>query len=170
MLVKKVCTMYAELRWKKALQLPLGEPRTPENESLRGLARAANALQSEPTESEPVSSNPMEAHAGDKPSAPLLDFEAMNLEDVDHWLPRFAIKTLGTESWETIVNAGDWHRVLTEHAFAYWADGRCNVIVELEGVPGKVEGMERAGSVEEKSSHGCGVLGREDEGCMSSTI
>lgn len=56
---------------------------------------------------------------------------------VEDWLPRFSIKTLGPEGWRDVASAAEWHGVLLECAFAYWADGRCSVVVELEEVGGE---------------------------------
>jgi hypothetical protein len=45
------------------------------------------------------------------------------------------VKTVGPDGWKIVGNAEDWYHVLTERAFAVWADGVCNVIVELQAVP-----------------------------------
>lgn len=45
------------------------------------------------------------------------------------------IKSLGPEGWRQICNADDWCSVLREKAFAVWADGICNVLVEMVKPP-----------------------------------
>ncbi|KAF1841762.1 uncharacterized protein K460DRAFT_255598, partial [Cucurbitaria berberidis CBS 394.84] len=46
-------------------------------------------------------------------------------------LPRYIIKTIGPDGWKIIGNAKEWYDMLLEMAFAVWADGVCNVLVEL---------------------------------------
>lgn len=141
--------------------------------SLRGLAAAANALQSDvsPTEppklSDPVlqedSQRPMNEMSGTQniaesiPSALTSDTQGLaacpgptpdmgtntsspNItatsstnDDTadDECPPRHTIKTIGPNGWTTITTEQDWYHVLREKAFAVWADGVCNVLVEL---------------------------------------
>ena len=49
--------------------------------------------------------------------------------------PHYIIKTISPEGWRIIANAKDWHDMLMQKAFALWADGVCNVIIELTGLP-----------------------------------
>lgn len=65
-------------------------------------------------------------------------------------LPRYIIKTVGPEGWRTIGNAKEWYAMLLEKAYAVWADGVCNVLVELLDLPAPVvlaaptvQGMEK---------------------------
>lgn len=139
-------------------------------ESLRGLAAAANALQSETadtaathpnnaagserslsfTNEAPVSIvNPANedcppadedvtlakevqdvplASATSTQIAPTLNAEAESASD---GIIRPTIKTLASDGWRIIDNEQDWYNVLREKAFAVWADGVCNVLVDL---------------------------------------
>jgi hypothetical protein len=45
--------------------------------------------------------------------------------------PRYIVKSISPEGWREIRSADDWYSVLREKAFAIWADGVCNVLVEL---------------------------------------
>ena len=81
---------------------------TSENESLRGLAAAANALQPDKDEQQPQSATSGSSSA-----------------------TKYVVKTIGPTGWQVIDSAETWYHVLTERAFATWADGVCNVIVEL---------------------------------------
>jgi hypothetical protein len=74
-------------------------------ESLRGLAAAANALQPDKDDQHPRSSASVQ----------------------------YTVKTIGPSGWQVIDSAQTWYHVLTERAFAMWADGVCNIIVELGG-------------------------------------
>ncbi len=49
--------------------------------------------------------------------------------------PHYIIKTVGPEGWKVVANARDWHDMLMQKAFAIWADGTCNVVVELVDLP-----------------------------------
>ncbi|KAF2632754.1 hypothetical protein BU25DRAFT_406062 [Macroventuria anomochaeta] len=80
------------------------------SESLVGLAAAANALQPDKDEQQPQSAMGVEASGA-----------------------KYTVKTVGTNGWQVIDSAESWYHVLTERAFATWADGVCNVIVELGG-------------------------------------
>lgn len=73
-------------------------------ESLRGLAAAANALQPDKDDQH------LRSSTGAK----------------------YSVKTVGPNGWHTIDSAQTWYHVLTERAFAMWADGVCNIIVELD--------------------------------------
>lgn len=74
-----------------------------DTESLRGLAAAANALQP------------------DKDDQHLRSLMGT----------KYTVKTIGPKGWQIIDSAQTWYHVLTERAFAMWADGVCNMIVEL---------------------------------------
>ncbi|OSS45916.1 hypothetical protein B5807_08007 [Epicoccum nigrum] len=78
------------------------------NESLRGLAAAANALQPDKDEQQPQQTIPLTGSAS-----------------------RYTVKTIGPTGWQLIESAESWYDALTERAFATWADGVCNIIVEL---------------------------------------
>ncbi|KAH7402637.1 hypothetical protein BKA66DRAFT_5978 [Pyrenochaeta sp. MPI-SDFR-AT-0127] len=59
-------------------------------------------------------------------------------------LPHHVIKTIGPEGWRIISNAKEWYAMLLEMAFAIWADGVCNVLVELVDMPDQVaQGLEK---------------------------
>jgi hypothetical protein len=127
---------YPELRMDIASQEV--EPGT---DSLRGLAAAANALQTEHALHGAPSSttSPTQASVDENLSVlptptsavghqPL--FPADDLVETKS-LPRYAIRSIGPQGWRDIRNADDWYSVLREKAFAVWADGVCNVLVEL---------------------------------------
>ncbi|KAF9698866.1 hypothetical protein EKO04_003187 [Ascochyta lentis] len=78
-----------------------------DSENLRGLAAAANALQPDKDDQQPRLPTPTHPH--------------------------FTVKTIGPLGWQVVDNAETWYHVLTERAFATWADGVCNFIVELGG-------------------------------------
>lgn len=59
---------------------------------------------------------------------PMADAQGDAAGDV---LPEYIIKTIGPLGWQIIRNEQDWYNVLREKAFAVWADGVCNVLVEL---------------------------------------
>jgi hypothetical protein len=57
------------------------------------------------------------------------------------------MKTVGPDGWKVIGNAEEWRHVLNERAFAVWADGVCNVVVELqEASAGSVAGPAKVGA------------------------
>ncbi|KAF1938643.1 hypothetical protein EJ02DRAFT_18494 [Clathrospora elynae] len=112
-------------------------------DNLRGLAAAANALQTddpqhelstsgEPSIADPSSSKntlplfPTADSAGNSNSV----FNTDNDPEA-RLLPRYVIKTTGSDSRRDIRSADDWYSVLREKAFSVWADGVCNVLVEL---------------------------------------
>ena len=84
-------------------------PTAQSNESLRGLAVAANSLQPDKDEQQPQQTTPLSG----SPS-------------------RYTVKTIGPTGWQVIDSAESWYHILTERAFATWADGVCNIIVELD--------------------------------------
>jgi hypothetical protein len=122
-------------------------PQKPGSNNLRGLAAAANALQTEhaPRESIAMSKSTSGATATEIPpvddvslaspiptSAATLHTSMDRCTDTDtRLLSRCVIKSIGPEGWRQIRNADDWYSVLREKAFAVWADGICNVLVEL---------------------------------------
>ena len=62
---------------------------------------------------------------------------------------RYTVKTIGPSGWHVIDSAEQWYHILTERAFALWADGVCNVIVELNSAQrqlgvGKIYGIDGA--------------------------
>ena len=83
-------------------------PAIQSNDSLRGLAAAANALQPDKDEQQPQQTTPLSDSAS-----------------------TYTVKTIGPTGWQVIDSAESWYHVLTERAFATWADGVCNIIVEL---------------------------------------
>lgn len=142
--------------------------------SLRGLAAAANALQSEvsstdtarisdsvtqevnqrppselPSTQDPASSSPASTSnpkglgtcqgLASDPSINISHNDtAMENGDEDTLndsFPRHIIKTIGPNGWSIIETEQDWYNVLRERAFAVWADGVCNVLVELATIP-----------------------------------
>jgi hypothetical protein len=122
--------------------------------SLQGLAAAANALQTEDTHHElGAMGNRSPSTLFADPSIPKgvssaspTSVSIVNNNPIDHadhdvetqLLPRYVIKSIGPEGWREIRNADDWYSVLREKAFAVWADGVCNVLVELIDVPASV--------------------------------
>jgi hypothetical protein len=142
----------------------------PSNESLRGLAVAANALQSEavgpstraPPEANRHHTDPTSSPAPGQPAAeeaspapvrpsatPPRTTEPGSRADPKHseLLARCSMKTVGSDGWKVIGSAEDWYHVLSERAFAVWADGVCNVVVELREVnAGLVAGPARVGA------------------------
>ncbi|KAF1834475.1 hypothetical protein BDW02DRAFT_331240 [Decorospora gaudefroyi] len=114
-------------------------------ENLQGLAAAANALQSEGSRQEPgTSDDPSAIVLADVSVATGSPNETMAANDHGiiqaernaklELLPHYIVKSLGAEGWRGIRNADDWYSVLRERAFAVWADGVCNVLVELVDV------------------------------------
>jgi hypothetical protein len=110
--------------------------------NLRGLAAAANALQTEHAQHGASSSTACfspSSPADGNPSVPPISTAAAShhpsFPNDSHpetrSLPRYAIKSVGPQGWRDIRNADDWYSVLREKAFAVWADGVCNVLVEL---------------------------------------
>lgn len=67
------------------------------------------------------------------------------------------MKTISPDGWKVIENAEDWYHILTERAFAIWADGVCNIIVELQEAPSAT------GSRKAKAGDGKGVSGVSQE-------
>lgn len=84
---------------------------TSDTESLRGLAAAANALQPDKD-----------------------DHQSQSLPPASGPAAKYVVKTIGPAGWRVIDSAESWYHVLTERAFATWADGVCNIIVEMGGV------------------------------------
>lgn len=87
------------------------------SESLRGLAAAANALQPDKDDQQPQTATTLTS----SPTSPSAFCSS----------PRYIVKTIGPTGWQVIDSAEIWYHVLTERAFAMWADGVCNIIVEL---------------------------------------
>ncbi|KAF3046698.1 hypothetical protein E8E11_005748 [Didymella keratinophila] len=87
-------------------------------ESLRGLAAAANALQPDKDDQH------LRSSIG----------------------TRYIVKTIGPNGWQIIDSAQTWYHVLTERAFAMWADGVCNIIVELAPQASKKSGQVSEGT------------------------
>ncbi|KAF3004189.1 hypothetical protein E8E13_006363 [Curvularia kusanoi] len=92
----------AKLTWSSIKLAPAMQ----ESESLRGLAAAANALQP--------------------------DKDEQQVQQAPDFVPRYIVKTIGSLGWQIIDSAETWYHILTERAFATWADGVCNIIVELD--------------------------------------
>lgn len=97
-----------------------------ETENLRGLAAAANALQPQTDKEEQA-----------RPCTPTRAAS-----------PQYVVKTIGPTGWQVIDSAETWYHVLTERAFATWADGVCNIIVELGAAQSQLV-MKREGGVSE---------------------
>ena len=107
-MVKQAELRYPSLKIPKTPRNPIENDNDNDNENLRGLAAAANALQ--PDKNDP------------KPQPYIPTYSANS---------RYTIKTVGPTGWQPIDNAETWYHILTERAFATWADGVCNIIVEL---------------------------------------
>jgi hypothetical protein len=82
--------------------------------NLRELAAAANAMQNDTI------------MASTETSPSRVDDSAPTAA-----LPRYAIKTVGTEGWDTIGNAQQWSDLLLRRSRDVWADGVVNLVVEL---------------------------------------
>jgi hypothetical protein len=182
-LVESACAKHPELQTKSLSQdHHLDDEPGPSNESLRGLAVAANALQSEAagpsTRAAPEASrhhaDPTSPSASDQPAVeepspgparpsatPPKTTEPESRADSKHSEPltRCTMKTIGPDGWKMIGNAEDWYHILNERAFAVWADGVCNVVVELqEAGAGSVAGPAKVGAGGEED-----VTGGENE-------
>ncbi|KAI4692315.1 uncharacterized protein J4E84_003284 [Alternaria hordeiaustralica] len=120
----------------------------PGTDNLRGLAAAANALQTEhalhgtssPFNGLPQSSEDDNVSILPTPTSAVSTHPVFPVDShaETRSLPRYAIKSVGPQGWRDIRNADDWYSVLREKAFAVWADGVCNVLVELVEVVGVV--------------------------------
>ena len=149
-LLQKAQDRYPELR--TAPESQQGEPGT---ENLRGLAAAANALQTEhahresSTTGEAVSTTSVAPVLSTEDASCLLPaptsavtrnsiFSTKSEADAKLLLPRYVIKSLGLKGWREIHSTDDWYSVLREKAFSVWADGVCNVLVELVDFSGGV--------------------------------
>ncbi|KAI8938080.1 hypothetical protein NX059_005751 [Plenodomus lindquistii] len=161
--------LQAKARHPELRRRPLSHGTDVGGNSLRGLAAAANALQSEVSPADPTKSDGLVAQdhvqrparemstPHDTASAldpnvtlgmqgPLLhsktspthhDIAMGNTgEDAfDSLSTDYIVKTIGPTGWNVIETEQDWYQVLREKAFAVWADGVCNVLVELSNVP-----------------------------------
>jgi hypothetical protein len=150
-LLKKIKAKYPQT---KARLKP--QESNPGTGSLQGLAAAANALQTEDAHYELSAmgnrspsalfvdpSIPKGVSSASPTSVSAVDNNALDHADHDaetRLLPRYIIKSIGPEGWREIRNADDWYSVLREKAFAVWADGVCNILVELVDVPACVNG------------------------------
>lgn len=136
-LLKAAKHKYPELKTENVFQGV--EPGT---DNLRGLAAAANALQTEHTQHEALPSTAClsQSSSADGPHSVLPNptstlnnypiFPNDSHQEIRS-LPRYTIKSIGPQGWRDVRNADDWYSVLREKAFAVWADGVCNVLVEL---------------------------------------
>jgi hypothetical protein len=140
-LLKKAKARYPEVRARLHPQSESG------SDNLRGLAAAANALQSGDAHhgpgiipAETIAHFSSSEHTISVPPTPISAVDNTPMFDMHHesgaeLLPRYIVKSIGPEGWREIRNADDWYSVLREKAFAVWADGVCNVLVELVDVP-----------------------------------
>ncbi|CAN9318261.1 unnamed protein product [Alternaria alternata] len=136
-LLKAAKHKYPELKTENVFQDV--EPGT---DNLRGLAAAANALQTEHAQHEALPSTTClsQSSSADGPHSVLPNptstlnnypiFPNDSHQEIRS-LPRYTIKSIGPQGWRDVRNADDWYSVLREKAFAVWADGVCNVLVEL---------------------------------------
>ncbi len=136
LLLKAATDKYPDLR------MGVGSPNIePGTDNLRGLAAAANALQTEHPVHGAASSAAVDSQTpvDDSPSVLPTPTSAVSHHSVfpvdSHTkttsFPRYTIKSIGSQGWRDVRNADDWYSVLREKAFAVWADGVCNVLVEL---------------------------------------
>ena len=126
-MVKQAELRHPSLKNPKTARKSMGEGNQNENENLRGLAAAANALQPDKNDQQPQ-----------------LYIPTYNASS------RYTIKTISPTGWQAIDNAKTWYHILTERAFATWADGVCNIIVELSS--SQLQGAtKRAGRVFERT-------------------
>lgn len=151
-LLKKAKVKYPQI---KARLVP--QESNPGTGNLQGLAAAANALQTEDAHHEPSTTDHRSPSAlfvdtsipkDVSPASPTSISTVSNnpIVSADHdpeaqCLPRYIIKSLGSEGWREIRNVDDWYSVLREKVFAVWADGVCNVLVELVDVPACASGL-----------------------------
>jgi hypothetical protein len=165
-LVESAYLKHPELQSKNPPQDPHPDSSPgPSNESLRGLAVAANALQSEAAgpstralpeasrhPADPTSPSATDQPAAEEPSSTPARTSATPPQTTEpepraELLTRCTVKTVGPDGWKVIGNAEDWCHVLNERAFAVWADGVCNVVVELqEASAGSVAGPAKVGA------------------------
>jgi len=159
-LLKKARARYPGLRQRQRLASRQNQTGA---DNLRGLAVAANALQSDGAVHDAVSPDlsaaleapdtiDLDPHADSShnghsvPAISLASSTATptlttttNTDDPSHTstgpdhLPDYIVKSIGPNGWAIITNEHDWYHVLREKAFAVWADGVCNVLVELGG-------------------------------------
>ncbi|KAF1365920.1 hypothetical protein EJ07DRAFT_150395 [Lizonia empirigonia] len=120
-MVDQASTRPPFLKAHRATSEPLGAEDT---ENLRGLAAAANALQ------------------------PDKDDQTRPCTPTQGASPQYTVKTIGPTGWQVIDSAESWYHVLTERAFATWADGVCNIIVELGRASSQIV-VRKEGSVSE---------------------
>ena len=145
-----ICLLKIAMRKHPELNLGAGSQVEPGTDSLRGLAAAANALQTEHVHQEPsVMGKSAGATGLQNPSAgnvsPRLPSStsavALTLMTGIHsdsdakLLSRCVVKSIGPGGWREIRSAEDWYSMLREKAFAIWADGVCNVLVEVVDPP-----------------------------------
>ena len=120
----------------------------PGTDNLRGLAAAANALQTEhalhgtssPFNGLPQSSEDDNASILPTPTSVVSTHPVCPVDSHAETksLAHYAIKSIGPQGWRDIRNVDEWYSVLREKAFSVWADGVCNVIVELVEFAGVV--------------------------------
>jgi hypothetical protein len=93
-----------------------------QTDNLRELAAAANAMQGDSsiTGTDGLVPNTTGTIDGTGPETDLL--------------PRYIVKTVGSDGWETIENAEQWSTLLERIGHEVWADGVVNMIVELVDV------------------------------------
>lgn len=123
-------------------------------EDLRGLAVAATALQKKQDDStrSDTAHHPSQNIVGissamTQNSSPINSPNQMHAilptehiasdaeKSEERMLPRYSIRTLSENGWESIDNAEQWSKVLMQRACDVWADGTLNVIVELLDIP-----------------------------------
>jgi hypothetical protein len=153
------------------------------SDSLQELAAAANAIQSENTAPgkdaqamkrvDSSITKTTERSTGTMKPSPnkLVATPQPQLDVADHdaeVLPRYVIKTIGPNGWETIMNAEQWGDLLSRRGFDVWTDGVLNMVVELVDV---LVPMERAmggkfTSIGGEKSNGKGKEVVGDEGLL----
>lgn len=105
-------------------------------DSLRNMAAAANAMQGESAATGGDAQAKKAALSSTSPNAINSTRASLNQSDVEvTQLPRYTVKTIGTNGWEVIQDAEQWKDLLLRRGQEVWADGIANMIVELVDIP-----------------------------------
>ncbi|KAH7405959.1 hypothetical protein DE146DRAFT_429372 [Phaeosphaeria sp. MPI-PUGE-AT-0046c] len=97
-------------------------------DNLRELAAAANAMQSDTVMTSVEADN---HHNG---TTPMRGSLSPSNDTTASRIPRYVIKTVGSNGWEVITNAQQWYDLLRRRSRDVWADGVVNLVVELVDV------------------------------------
>lgn len=108
---------------------PSAETSDPDD-SLRELAAAANAMQSDTV----ATSTEANGHRKDLNPTRAIS-SSPGTDTAASALPRYVIKTVGPDGWETVANSQQWIELLMRRSRDVWSDGVVNLVVELVDVP-----------------------------------